>query len=72
MEIDILIPSLKIAIEYNGRFWHGVNEKKNPGYHKRKAEACRDAGLKLINVPDYIWDQHRGLARAKIFKGLFL
>ncbi|MBQ4645334.1 MAG: zinc-ribbon domain-containing protein [Clostridia bacterium] len=52
-EFDIFIPSLNIAIEYDGRAWH-----KNTTRDAQKDELCRDNGIKLIRIreigcPDY-------------------
>lgn len=54
-EIDILIPDLKIAIEYNGEYWHSKREENSPGYHELKESLCKDKGLKLINISDKEW-----------------
>ena len=53
-EFDIFIPSLCIAIEYDGRAWH-----KNIGRDVEKDELCKNNGIKLIRIreigcPDYI------------------
>lgn len=48
-ELDIYIPSLKFAIEYNGNFWH--NDKiidKNK--HLNKTELCKKKGIKLLQI----------------------
>lgn len=50
-ELDILIPSRHVAIEYNGMYWHSV-EKRGPHYHLNKYEEAKLAGVHLI----YIWE----------------
>lgn len=51
-ELDVVIPSLSIAIEYNGSYWH--SEKwVNKDYHKNKTEACLNKGYKLYHFWDY-------------------
>ena len=50
MELDIYIPTLKIAIEYDGAVWH-----KNEEHYKRevkKYKACKEAGIHLIRVKE--------------------
>lgn len=52
-EFDIFIPSLNIAIEYDGRAWH-----KNTTRDAQKDKLCKDNGIKLIRIrevgcPDY-------------------
>lgn len=49
-EADIYIPSLKIAIEYNGLFWHSEARQKEHYYHYNKLQAFHDAGVQLIMV----------------------
>lgn len=47
-ELDFYIPSKKIAIEYNGRYWHNelVVSKK---YHENKTESCLAKGVHLYH-----------------------
>lgn len=47
LELDILIPDLKVAFEYNGVFWHGNKPKV---YHQLKTQLCSDAGWKLYHI----------------------
>ena len=51
-EIDILIPSIKLAIEYNGSFWHSA-EMKDEGYHLKKTEMCLEQGYQLFHIFDF-------------------
>ena len=48
-ELDIYIPSKKIAIECNGVYWHS-SEVKSSSYHKKKYEACQENGIQLITL----------------------
>jgi len=54
-EIDIYIPELKLAFEFNGTYWHS-SIKKDRMYHKNKTEACKEKGIRLIHVFEYEWD----------------
>lgn len=51
LELDIWIPSLNKAIEYNGKFWHTksqyVKEKD-----QMKVEQCKEKGIKLLVICD--------------------
>lgn len=61
-ELDIYIPSKKIAIEFNGCYWHS-DATKQKNYHIDKFLECKDKGIQLIqiwedwmiNKPDIIW-----------------
>lgn len=49
-ELDFYIPNLKIAIEFNGIWWHSdtiLNDKK---YHFNKFKMAKDLGIKLIQI----------------------
>lgn len=45
MELDIYIPSMRIAVEYDGVAWHKENEKEI-----RKNNLCKQNAIKLIRV----------------------
>ena len=45
MELDIFIPSLKIAIEYDGGHWHKSDERD-----KKKNDICAKNGIEVIRV----------------------
>lgn len=51
-ELDIVIPSKKIAIEFNGIYWHNIRYKKEQDCHLSKTLQCDKLGYKLI----YIWE----------------
>lgn len=35
-ELDIYLPELKLAFEYDGTYWHNLREQEYPGYHAKK------------------------------------
>lgn len=48
-ELDIYIPSINIAIEYDGVAWHKENKFER---EKRKYLLCKEAGIKLIRIKE--------------------
>ena len=50
-ELDIYIPSKKIAIECNGVYWHSTN-KVVKKYHFDKYQRCKEMGIQLLTF----WD----------------
>lgn len=58
LELDIYIPSVKLAVEYNGEFWHSV-DKKGKNYHLNKRRACEAVGVRLISVCETDWKTKR-------------
>jgi hypothetical protein len=57
-EIDIYLPEYKIAIEYNGLFWHS-DLFKNKNYHIYKYKRCQELGIKLIQIWEDQWINDR-------------
>lgn len=50
-EIDIFIPSIRVGIEYDGKFFHTEETKKRDS---DKAQLLANAGIRLIRVKEYI------------------
>lgn len=53
LELDIYLPGLRLAFEFNGLYWHS-NIDKN--YHKRKTELCEEKYIQLIHIWEDEWD----------------
>lgn len=53
LELDIYIPSLKLAIEYNGCYYHSTESGTSKNYHLDKSLKCRDLGIRLIHIYDF-------------------
>lgn len=50
-EIDILIPSINLGIEFNGLRWHSeFYGKKDKNYHLNKTILCNQKGYSLIHI----------------------
>lgn len=62
-EIDIYIPSKKIAIEYNGIFWHS-EFFKNRKYHYNKYISCKKNGVKLIQIWEDTWNEDKNKVKS--------
>ncbi|TLU65079.1 hypothetical protein FE810_09130 [Thalassotalea litorea] len=67
MELDIYIPSIKLAIEYDGEAWHKKYTRKR---EERKYQICKQQGIKLIRLrekmpefPSNIADRMFGMDR---------
>lgn len=55
LELDIYIPSKKLAIEFNGNYWHS-DLYKDKYYHQQKTIACAKKGIRLIHIFEYEWE----------------
>lgn len=68
-EIDIYCPEHKLAIEFNGLYWHSEIHKYRR-YHLEKTEACEAQGVQLIHIWEDEWhnspDIVKGLLSAKL------
>ena len=53
-ELDLYIPSKRLAIEFNGDYWHSY-EKKGSKYHQQKTLECAKAGIQLIHIFEHEW-----------------
>jgi len=60
IELDILIKEKNLAIEYNGAYWHSeANKQIYPRYHLDKWIACKDKGMRLIQIFDFEWENRK-------------
>ena len=64
-ELDVYIPSRKIAFEFNGTYWHD-NIHKNKNYHQWKFLKCKELGIHLIQIWEFDWNQNEDLIKNKI------
>lgn len=53
-ELDIYIPSKRLAIEFNGNYWHSTLYKDS-SYHQQKSVQCIENGIRLIHIFEYEW-----------------
>ncbi len=54
-ELDIYIPDYKLAIEFNGLYWHSELNGKDQKYHLDKTEKCLEKGIQLIHIFEDEW-----------------
>lgn len=53
LELDVLIPDKKVAIEINGSYWHQCKDGfKDKNYHKNKTVMSEEKGFRLIHIND--------------------
>ena len=54
-EVDVYIPSLKIAVEFNGLYWHSKQAGRDENYHYDKWLAYRNKDVRLITIWEDDW-----------------
>lgn len=65
-ELDIYIPSLNLAVEYNGLYWHSETQGKHSRYHLNKTEMCINKGITLLHVFETEWKTAPELVKSMI------
>lgn len=60
-ELDIYIPSINFAVEFNGLYWHSEAAGKDEGYHAAKHQVCLDKGIQLYQVWEDDWRDRRDI-----------
>ncbi len=66
LELDLYLSDYKLAIEYNGVYYHNSNNKAKE-YHKLKFDLCTKAGIDLISIWE---DQWKDSLKQNIIKSL--
>ena len=64
-ELDIYIPNNKLAIEFNGVFFHS-SLFKDSTYHLKKTSKCLARGITLLHIFDYEWWLKKDLIKSMI------
>lgn len=56
-ELDVYIPSLNLAIEYCGLYWHNEDspDPKTRNYHRDKMLKCNEKNIRLITIFEDEW-----------------
>lgn len=68
-ELDLYYPEKKIAIEYNGDYWHS-DLFKDKDYHYNKFKECLEKGIILVSIFESEWNSKQDLIRSYL-KDLF-
>lgn len=68
-ELDILIPELNIAIEFNGLYWHSENgggSLKDKHHLHLKTMLAKDSGIRLVHIFEDEWDNKCELVKSRL------
>jgi len=64
-ELDIYLPDLNLAFEFNGIYWH--NElNKHKDYHKMKSDLCKERGIQLMHIWEDDWNYKQNIVKSMI------
>jgi hypothetical protein len=68
-ELDIYLPDLNLAFEFNGLYWHSeINRNKD--YHKMKSDMCNENKIQLIHIWEDDWKYSQNIIKSIILKKL--
>ena len=65
-EIDIYIPALKVAIEYNGLYYHSETYIEDKNYHLNKTNQLLKQGIRLIHIFSDEWKLKNDIVKKKL------
>lgn len=68
-ELDIYIPEIGLAFEYNGSYYHSFGSSESPyqrNYHLMKTRLAEAAGIRLIHISEYDWLHKNALIRSMV------
>ena len=64
-ELDIYLPELKLAFEFNGLYWHS-ELYKSKDYHKIKTDLCQEKEIQLIHIWEDDWEYNNNIVKSMI------
>lgn len=66
LEVDAYIPSLKLAFEFNGLYYHSEKIGIDKNYHYNKWLKCQNQGVQLIQIWEDEWQTNKTLVESFI------
>jgi hypothetical protein len=67
-ELDIYMPDLNLAIEYNGMYWHSEDKTR----HINKYNLCKEKNIQLLQFWDHEWNNKKEIVKSIIASKLNL
>ena len=65
-ELDMVVPHARLAIEFNGVYWHSEAVGRSKDYHLQKFLRCKAAGLQLLQVWEDDWRDKQDIVKRMI------
>ena len=65
-ELDIWLPDIRVAIEYNGTYWHSIPSIIESD--KFKKIQCESKGIRLVSISEQDWNNDRKTCESNIFQ----
>lgn len=73
LELDVFVPSKNLAIEFDGLFWHSVDEgasKEEINRHLFKTLECEKKGIRLMHIFEDEWYDKKEIVKSMIASAL--
>jgi len=70
LELDVWIPELNKAIEYNGIYWHSFNKPNTVRKDKIKRAQCKEKGIDLLVIEERNWTENQEMEMKRVKKWL--
>jgi len=65
-ELDIYLPTKKIAFEYCGGIWHSTKYNSDKLRHRNKYELCEKKGIRLVTIFEDEWVDKTDICKSRI------
>ena len=65
-ELDIYIPDHKLALEFDGLYWHSEEAGKDKSYHIDKTHECNKQEIELIHIFEDEWINNKDICKSII------
>lgn len=65
-EVDILVPSARLAVEYNGLYWHSAVNIADKNYHESKRKSVEVVDHKFLMIFEDEWRDKREIVESMI------
>jgi len=62
LELDIYLPEIGLAFEFNGDYWHNTDNKPKD-YHLNKTTLSKLKNIELIHIFEYEWDNNQDIIK---------
>jgi very-short-patch-repair endonuclease len=70
LELDIVLPAHKVAIEFDGLYWHGELCGKDRKYHISKTNEAESVGYRLFHIFEDEWNTKPNLIIDRILSAI--
>lgn len=68
-QLDLYLPDIGLAFEFNGLYWHS-SKFKDTKYHQEKSMRCMERGVRLIHIWEDDWDRKQEVVKNIIRRSL--